>query len=111
MAPTDATSRMQFTFQACADLNAIWETIATPSDLWGTTNAEHLAAARSFATKLEQLCQLMTLHPEMGTARSTLQEGIRSLLFQRYVIFYRTRGNCVEVLRVLRATREIDAIV
>jgi toxin ParE1/3/4 len=107
----EATSRMQFTFQACADLNGIWEMIAMPSDLWGTNNAEHLAAARSFAEKFEQLCQLLTLHPEMGPPRSRLQEGIRSVLFQRYVIFYRIRGNCVEVMRVLRATREVDAIV
>ena len=79
----EAASRMQFTFQACADLNNIWESIAMPSDLWGSTNAEHLAAARSFAEKLEQLCHLMTLHPEIGPRRSMLQEGIRSLLFQR----------------------------
>jgi toxin ParE1/3/4 len=106
----DATSRMQFTFQACADLNQIWESIAMPSDLYGMTNAEHLAAARSFAEKLEQVCHLMTLHPEIGPRRSILQEGIRSLLFQGYVIFYRTRGNCVEVMRVLRASRELDAV-
>jgi toxin ParE1/3/4 len=107
----EAASRMQFTFQACTDLNKLWESIAMPSDLWGSTNAEHLAAARSFAEKLEQLCHLMTLHPEVGQRRNMLQEGIRSLLFQRYVIYYRIRGNCVEVLRVLRATRELDAIV
>ncbi len=107
----EATSRMQFTFQACADLNHIWESIAMPSDLWGSSNAEHLAAAKGFADSLEQLCQLLTLHPEMGTPRNTLQEGIRSLLFQRYVMFYRIRGSCVEVMRVLRATREIDAVV
>ena len=107
----EPASRMQFTFQACADLNDIWEAIAMPSDLWGTSNAEHLAAARRFAEKLEQLCQLLTLHPEMGPPRNMLQEGIRSILFQRYVIFYRLRGNCVEVMRVLRATREVDAVV
>ncbi len=107
----EPTSRMQFTFQACADLNSIWESIAMPSDLWGSTNAEHLAAARSVAERLEQLCQLLTLHPEMGTPRNTLQEGIRSLLFQRYVLYYRIRGNCVEVMRVLRATREVEAVV
>lgn len=107
----EAASRMQFTFQACADLNGIWESIAMPSDMWGSTNAAHLTTARSFAEKLEQLCHLMTLHPEMGPPRNTLQKGIRSLLFQRYVIFYRIRGNCVEVLRVLRASRELDAVV
>ncbi len=107
----NASSRIQFTFQACADLNNIWEWIAMPSDIWGSTNADHLAAAKSFADKFEQLCQLLTLHPEMGPSRNRLQDGIRSLLFQRYVIFYRTRGNCVEVMRVLRATREIDVVV
>jgi plasmid stabilization system protein ParE len=107
----NASSRMQFTFQACADLNAIWETLATPSDRWGTTHAEHLAAARSFTEQFEQLCQLLTLHPEMGLPRNELQEGIQSLLFQRYVIFYRIRGNCVEIIRVLRAARDVDAVV
>jgi toxin ParE1/3/4 len=107
----EATSRMQFTFQACADLNEIWESIAMPSDPWGSTNAEHLAAARRFVVKLEQLCQLVTLHPEMGTSRNALQEGMRSLVFQRYVLFYRLRGNMVEVMRILRATREVEAVV
>jgi len=105
------SSRMQFTFQACADLNGIWETIAMPSDRFGSTNAEHLAAARNFVDQFEQVCQLLTLHPEMGPPRYELQEGIRSLLFQRYVIFYRTRGNCVEIMRIIRAAREVDAVV
>lgn len=106
----EAASRIQFTFQACADLNNIWESIAMPSDLWGSTNAEHLAVAHSFAEKLEQLCHLITLHPEMGPPRNILQEGIRSVLFERHVIFYRIRGHCVEVMRVLRATQELDAV-
>lgn len=82
-----------------------------PSDRWGSTNAEHLAAAGGFVDQFEQLCQLLTLHPEMGPPRHELQEGIRSLLFQRYVIFYRTRGNCVEIIRIIRAAREVDAVV
>lgn len=107
----EATSRMQFTFQACADLNGIWEAIAMPSDPWGSTNAEHLASARRWAESLEQMCQLLMLHPEMGRPRNRLQEGMRSVPFQRYVIFYRVRGNCVEVMRVLRVNRDVDAIV
>ena len=106
-----ASSRMQFTFQACADLNGVWETIAMPSDRFGSTNSEHLASASAFIDQFEQVCQLLTLHPEMGPPRHELQEGIRSLLFQHYVIFYRTRGNCVEIMRVIRAAREVDAVV
>lgn len=108
---TEASSRVQFTFQACTDLNEIWESIAMPSDLWGSTNAEHLAAARRFVERLEQLCQLLTLHPEMGASRNDLQQGMRSIVFQRFVLFYRQRGNMVEVMRILRATREVEAIV
>ena len=106
-----ASSRLQFTFQACADLNNIWETIAMPGDRIGSTNAEHLTAASSFVDQFEQVCQLLTLHPEMGPPRHELQDGIRSLLFQQYVVFYRTRGNCVEVMRIIRAAREVDAVV
>jgi len=106
-----ASSRLQFTFQACADLNGIWETIAMPDDRFGSTNTEHLNAASSFVDQFEQVCQLLTLHSELGLPRHELQDGIRSLLFQRYVVFYRTRGNCVEILRIIRAAREIDAVV
>ena len=106
-----AASRLQFTFQACADLNNIWETIAMPDDRFGSNNTEHLAAAGSFVDQFEQVCQLLTLHPELGPPRHELQDGIRSLLFQRYVVFYRSRGNCVEILRIIRAAREVDAVV
>ena len=106
-----ATSRMQFTFQACADINNIWESIAMPSNIWGLNSAEHLEAARRFVDLFEQVCHLLTLHPEMGPPRSELQDGIHSLIFERYVVFYRRRGHCVEVMRLLRATREVDAVV
>ncbi len=106
-----AASRLQFTFQACTDLNNIWETIAMPDDRFGSSNTEHLSAAGGFVDQLEQVCQLLTLHPELGPPRHELQDGIRSLLFQRYVVFYRSRGNCVEILRIIRAAREVDAVV
>ena len=82
-----------------------------PGDRIGSTNAEHLAAASSFVDQFEQVCQLLILHPEMGPPRHELQDGIRGLLLQRYVVFYRTRGNCVEIMRIIRAAREVDAVV
>lgn len=35
-----------------------------------------------------------------------LPAGMRSMRFQKYVIFYRTRGDTTKVIRVLRATRD-----
>jgi len=82
-----------------------------PDDRFGSNNTEHLTAAADFVDQFEQVCQLLTLHPELGPPRHELQDGIRSLLFQRYVVFYRSRGNCVEIMRIIRAAREVDAVV
>lgn len=82
-----------------------------PDDRFGSNNTEHLTAAGDFVDQFEQVCQLLTLHPELGPPRHELQDGIRSLLFQRYVVFYRSRGNCVEIMRIIRAAREVDAVV
>ena len=100
-----------FTFQSCADLNAIWDSIALPRDPWGSAESDNVPKAERFAQKFEQLCALLPGHPEIGSDRDDLHAGVRSLLFQRYVIFYRHRGNSVEVLRVLGATGDVNPSV
>lgn len=102
-----AHGEMQFTFLACADLKGIWDAIAMPSDIWGTTVDDNLAAAQAFAKAFAQHCELVARNPEIGLERDELQHGIRSSTFQKLILFYRVRGPNVEVLRVLRATRDI----
>lgn len=97
-----------FTFQSCADLNAIWDSIALPRDPWGSGESDNVPKADKFARKFEQVCALLPNHPEIGLDRDDLHAGVRSLLFQRYVIFYRSRGNCVEILRVLGAAGDAN---
>lgn len=94
---------MAFTFLACADLKRIWEAIAMPTDIWGATVAENLSAAEEFATKFARHCELIAASPEIGLERQDLLHGMRCSSFQKYTIFYRMRGERVEVLRVLRA--------
>ena len=98
-----------FTFQSCADLNEIWESIAMPRDIWGSEATENLLSAENFAEQFQRVCALLPRHPEIASNRDDLLAGVRSVLFNRYVIFYRTRGNSVEVLRVLRATSDINS--
>ena len=95
-----------FTFLACADLKRIWESLAMPSDPWGASVTDNHAAAEEFGRKFSEHCELLAASPEMGPARDELRHGIRSSLFDRYVIFYRVRGERVEVLRVMRAGRD-----
>jgi plasmid stabilization system protein ParE len=96
-----------FTFQSGVDLNDLWESIAMPRDIYGSAGSDNLSAAEKFADKFEQLCGLLSEHPEIGLERDDLHAGVRSVLFHRYVVFYRSRGDSVEVLRVMSATRDV----
>jgi plasmid stabilization system protein ParE len=102
-----ASKNILFTFQACADLNDIWESIAMPRDLWSASESSNVAAAEKFAESFEKICELLPKHPEVGLNRDDLNPGICSVQIQKYVIFYRIRGDSVEVLRVLRAALDV----
>jgi plasmid stabilization system protein ParE len=103
------TRNILFTFQSCADINDIWEAIATPRSPWRAYESSRLTAAEQFAEQFEKVCDLLPKHPEVGSRRDDLNPGICSVSIQRYVMFYRLRGDCVEVLRVLRAGIDVDA--
>ena len=104
-------ANMAFTFLACADLKRAWETIAMPINPYGAGVAENLASADRFAHGFSRHCELIAANPELGPKRDELREGLRSSVFQSHVIFYRLRGERVEVLRVLRAKRDVEAAV
>ena len=104
-----AGKNLLFTFQSCADLNDLWEAIAMPRDPWSGSEASRLAAAESFATQFEKICNLLPNHPEVGADRDDLNAGVRSVSMQRCVIYYRTRGDNVEVLRVLRGSGDVGS--
>lgn len=103
-----ARHTLRFTFQSCADLNDIWDSIAASSNFWGPDDSKRIASAKAFSEVFEQLCNFVRQNPEVGMDRNDLHAGIRSVLFQKYLIFYRLRGDYVEVLRVLGAARDVD---
>ena len=100
---------IMFTFIACADLKRICEWIATSADRWGGTVAENRTAADQFAHRFSHHCELLAENPEVGSPRPELSSGIRSSSFERHVVFYRVRGEHLEVLRVLPAAKDAAA--
>ena len=98
---------LQFTFLASADLKGIRDSVSMPSDAWDHAIAEKLALASDLVLECARHCKLLAENPELGVKRDELQHGIRSSTFRKYVIFYRIRGESIEVLRVLRAMRDI----
>ncbi len=103
IAPKD----MLFTFVACTDLKRIWESIAIPTDVWRHTGSDNLSAAQTFAAGFQAHCDVVARNPEIGIQREDLMPGLFSSTFQKYVIFYRVRGPRIEVVRVLRRSRDV----
>lgn len=64
-------------------------------------------AADRFTTDLDTACRLLTTQPRMGRDRSDLAPGVRSVVVGKYVVFFRTSDNAVEVLRVFHGARNI----
>jgi toxin ParE1/3/4 len=68
-------------------------------------------AAERFATAIDDRCSLLSQLPLMGRSREELSPGLRSLVVEHYVLFYRVKATAVEVLRILHGARDIDTIM
>ena len=44
----------------------------------------------------------------MGRTREELRPGLRSIVIEQYVLFYRATATAVEVHRILHGARDID---
>lgn len=86
--------------QAEEDLHTIWRTVAGGSP----------AAADRLLDDLEETLRLLADYPALGPARDVLAPGVRVFPVDNYLIFYRTPPNGIEVVRVLHAARDLDAL-
>jgi toxin ParE1/3/4 len=57
---------------------------------------------------IERQCQQLDRFPLIGRDRGDLAPGLRSVVVQRYLIFFRPRDSGIEVVRVLHGARKID---
>jgi toxin ParE1/3/4 len=76
-----------------------------------------LEAALRFLDAVAETFRDLASMPEMGSPRQVRNPALAGLRkwrirgFEDYLIFYRPIGNGIEVLRVLHAARDIDAIL
>jgi toxin ParE1/3/4 len=89
--------------QADSDLDDIWHYVATRS--------ASLDAADRFIDSLTDRFFLLASHPNIGRARDEdLRPGLRSFPVGKYIIIYRIQDEDVLILRVLRGSRNIEAL-
>jgi len=66
------------------------------------------AVGHSLIDAIERQCQQLDQFPGIGRDRSDLAPGLRSVVVQRYLIFFRPINGGIEVVRILHGARNID---
>lgn len=91
---------IQFSELALEDLDDIWRYLAqrSPED------------ATRFITRLEDVFSLLDDFPQIGRERNDLRLGVRSYIFQRYVVLYRQVEGDVLVEAIIRGDRDIEGM-
>jgi toxin ParE1/3/4 len=90
----------RFTAQANLDIEAIGTYIFDLNPV----------AADHFLTKLDQACEMLTSHPELGRARSKLGKGLRSFPIGNFLVFYTSTSEGIVIIRVLHGGRDLPAL-
>ena len=85
--------------QAEGDILEIWDFIAEDS----------VAEADLWVDRLDAKFELWATQPMMGRPRDELAQGLRSLTFGRYVVFFEPMLEGIDVIRVLHGSRDLEA--
>lgn len=89
------------TAQAEADLEETWEYVA------------HGGAAKAdrFIDRLLKQAGIHAQFPLTGRSREDLAPGLRSFVVKPFVVFFRSKDETIEIIRVLHGRRDVDTIM
>ncbi len=93
-------SQCEFTDQAIADLDDIHDFVAQNSP----------SAAARLIGLIRERCFLLAENPMMGRSRPELAPDLRSFPVGNYIIFYRPVDNGIQVIHIVRGSRDIEAL-
>jgi toxin ParE1/3/4 len=80
------------------------------AEIWDYIAEDSVDQADAWVDRLDAKLHLLSSQPAMGRARDELSPGLRSMPFGRYVIFYETMADGIDVVRILHSARDIDAV-
>ena|SRR5437660_1805017 len=90
--------------QADSDLDDIWYYVASKSG--------SIEIADRFIESITSRFSILASHPNIGRARDQdLRPGLRSFPVGEYLIIYRIRDEDVVILRVMRGSRDVVALL
>ena len=90
-------ARYHFTDKAERDLEDI---IDSTIQEWG------VAQANTYLDGLETRAQLLADHPDLGTIRETLTEGLLSFPYESPILYHKKQARGIVIVRVLHQHRD-----
>jgi len=79
-------------------------------DIWLYIAEDNPINADNYTDKLYDKGIILAENPMIGTERSELMDGLRCFPIDHYILYYREINIGIEMIRVLRTSRDIDAI-
>ena len=79
-------------------------------DIWDYIADDSFERADEFLDRIESKLQALARTPGMGKRREELLPGLQSFPVGNYVVFYRASEDGIDVIRVLRGSRDIEEI-
>ena len=80
------------------------------AEIWGYIADDSEARADAFVEMIDQKFKILAARPEAGRLRNELAESLRSFPVGRYVIFYQSVPEGIEIVRVLHGARDLETI-
>ena len=91
--------------------NILNSAVADLADIWAYIALDSPDNTDLFIDRIFRICQQgLASNPRLGRTREELSPGLRSLVFESYVIFYHPMPNGVAVVRVMHGMRDIESI-
>ncbi len=87
--------------QAIRDVDQIFDRVA----------ADNMAAARKLAERITHATGRLVDFPHSGTPRPDIDPGLRSIVVDRYLVFYRVGPDSVDIIRVVHGARELGQVL
>ena len=88
----------EFSPEADGDLEDIFD--YTEREFGIDQGIEYLSGFEGMFTKIVD-------NPELGKEREEIREGLRSLLKEKHVVFYRILANRIRIVRILHGSRDL----
>ncbi len=94
-------SWVRFTRRAREDLLDIWLYVAP-------RNSE--AVADQIYDRIEERCQVLREHPQLGPVRPEIADDARALVIERWLVLYRLIDGGAQVVRIIDGSRDVTQI-